>query len=101
MRMKVSLNGFDDLNEKLKSAAPGKTRLTDLLNDDFMKENTKFDSLDAFAEASPFNWDTQEDFESIPEDELDKFVDENTDFSSWHEMATEAAKLIVLKNLGL
>lgn len=101
MRMKVSFNGFDDLKKKVRSAAPGKTNLTELLNDDFMKENTKFDSLDAFAEASPFNWDSQEAFESIPEDELDKFVNENTDFSSWKEMATEAAKLIVIKNLGL
>lgn len=59
MKTKVSFNGFDDFKEKLKSASPGKTKLTDLLNDDFMRENTRFDSLDAFAEASPFNWDNQ------------------------------------------
>lgn len=61
----------------------GKHQLTekDLLPDDFIRENTNFQTRSAFFEASGIK--SQED---IGTDTFDSFVAANTRFANWQEM---------------
>lgn len=75
-------------------------QLNELFTDSFMKKNTKFSSLDEMLDKSPFTIETQQDFESIPDDLWDDFVRENSKFFNWEEMQQEAANIYVAKQLG-
>lgn len=65
--------------------------LSELFPDEFMLRNTEFGSIDELFEASGFRVDTEEDFASIPDDDLDVFITEHTRFASWEEMKNAAA----------
>lgn len=75
-------------------------QLNELFTDSFMKKNTKFSSLDEMLDKSPFTIETQQDFESIPDDLWDDFVRENSKFFNWEEMQQEATNIYVAKQLG-
>ena len=105
--MSVKMDGFDDLQkffknlEKKAKDASGEASFSELFNPDFMTAFTNFKSIDEFFEKSPFDINTQEDFENLNESELDNYVKENTRFSSWEEMMNEAGKRYIAKKLGL
>ncbi|MHB1651379.1 MAG: hypothetical protein ACYCVD_02745 [Desulfitobacteriaceae bacterium] len=44
---------------------------------------------------------TQEDFDAIPNEEMDAHVAKTTQFDSWEEMMSEAVKNYTAKQLGL
>lgn len=73
--------------------------LGDLLNEEFMSKNTKFSSIDDFFDKSPFTVETDEDFDSIDENKLDEYVQENTKFSSWIDMLEDAQELYMESKL--
>lgn len=53
---------------------------------------TEFESFETLLEASQWEVEDQEDFEAIPEDDFDTYLNENTDFPSWEVMFQTAAK---------
>lgn len=63
-----------------------------LFTEEFMQLYTEFVSFEALLEASPWEVEDEEDFEAIPEDEFDTYVDEHTDFPSWEVMYQTAAQ---------
>nr|MDH3154348.1 hypothetical protein [Bacillus licheniformis] len=95
-------NGFKEFDRKLKKMQQKASelekgqelQLNELFTDSFMKKNTKFSSLDEMLDKSPFTIETQQDFESIPDDLWDDFVRENSKFFNWEEMQQEANKHI-------
>ncbi|MCY9225966.1 hypothetical protein MOF11_13120 [Bacillus haynesii] len=101
-------NGFKEFDRKLKKMQQKASelekgqelQLNELFTDSFMKKNTKFSSLDEMLDKSPFTIETQQDFESIPDDLWDNFVRENSKFFNWEEMQQEAANIYVAKQLG-
>ncbi|PAC96371.1 MULTISPECIES: hypothetical protein [Bacillus subtilis group] len=101
-------NGFKEFDRKLKKMQQKASelekrqelQLNELFTDSFMKKNTKFSSLDEMLDKSPFIIETQQDFESIPDDLWDDFVRENSKFFNWEEMQQEAANIYVAKQLG-
>ncbi|AMR10698.1 MULTISPECIES: hypothetical protein [Bacillus] len=101
-------NGFKEFDRKLKKMQQKASelekgqelQLNELFTDSFMKKNTKFSSLDEMLDKSPFTIETQQDFESIPDDLWDDFVRENSKFFNWEEMQQEAANIYVAKQLG-
>ncbi|AYC51936.1 hypothetical protein EI976_05390 [Bacillus licheniformis] len=101
-------NGFKEFDRKLKKMQQKASelekgqelQLNELFTDSFMKKNTKFSSLDEMLDKSPFTIETQQDFESIPDDLWDDFVRENSKFFNWEEMQQEAANKYVAKQLG-
>ncbi|MFC8150415.1 hypothetical protein ACFUP3_11980 [Bacillus paralicheniformis] len=101
-------NGFKEFDRKLKKMQQQASelekgqelQLNELFTDSFMKKNTKFSSLDEMLDKSPFTIETQQDFESIPDDLWDDFVRENSKFFNWEEMQQEAANIYVAKQLG-
>ncbi len=105
--MGVKISGFNNLNnfldelQKKAESISGEVKFDELFNDSFMENNTKFKTIDEFFENSPFAIETQDDFDDIDESELDQYVNENTDFSSWEEMKKAAGTLYAKKKLGL
>ena len=101
-------NGFKEFDRKLKKMQQKASelekgqelQLNELFTDSYMKKNTKCSSLDEMLDKSPFTIETQQDFESIPDDLWDDFVRENSKFFNWEEMQQEAANIYVAKQLG-
>ncbi|OXM17328.1 hypothetical protein [Paenibacillus herberti] len=83
------------LNDAMKDDVNGEHSLKDLMNESFMKRNTQFSSLDEFLDASPFEINSNEDFKKIDETELNAYVSDKTNFSTWEEMQGEAGKEFV------
>lgn len=63
-----------------------------LFTEEFMQLYTEFVSFDTLLEASHWEVEDEEDFEAIPEDEFDTYVDKHTDFPSWEVMYQTAAQ---------
>jgi hypothetical protein len=98
---------YNDLNKLLKDLekkvqeASGEVSFPELFNPNFMTTFTNFSSIDEFLKKSPFEVHSQEDFENIDTGELDKYVAENTKFSSWEEMKSKAGEMYMKYKLGL
>lgn len=107
--MKFEMSGFDELEKQLKKMEKGARELEQtegvtfsvLFNESFMKKNTKFNSINDFFKASPFDAETDEDFDAIDENELDKYVESKTKFRSWEEMLNAAIEEYTIGKLGL
>jgi len=104
--MGVKVSGFDEFGKQLKNLqkkaenASGDVSFNELFNDKFMRENTNSKDIQEFFDMSPFEIDTQEQFENLDENLLNQYINETTKFSSWEEMKTAAGKLYLLKKLG-
>jgi hypothetical protein len=105
----VKIKGLDELSKKLDTLAKNAEELdgthtvsmTDLLTPGFISEHTRFADADELFEASGFKCDSQADFEAIPEDELDKFIQSESSFDSWQDMLGAAGQAWAVKKLGL
>ncbi|HCQ9654340.1 TPA: hypothetical protein PKT84_002378 [Acinetobacter baumannii] len=102
MSVKITgnLNGLKRLTknaEKLK--AKGSASFTEIVNPDFISSNTDYsDIFDLFKHAG-FEIETVEQLESIPEDDLDNFIRENTKFESFVDLQKNAAAEYMKKQL--
>jgi hypothetical protein len=90
---KFDNSGFDKLAKELNSYADkiknlnGTTVNFDVLfSSRFMESHTNVSSFEEFLEKGNFIVETEEDFEAIPDDVFDAYVQSSTDFSSWEEM---------------
>lgn len=100
--------GLDDLQQDLEQMQQaiedlGEERevsFEELFTEEFMEENTDFSSIDDLLEAGGFHADTNEEFEAIPEDELDAHVAKTTRFETWEEMLSEATEQYISEQLG-
>ena len=72
----------------------------ELLTPGFLAKHTRFLSKDEMFEASGFNIQTAEDFEKIPDEEWDDFVQQSTPFATWNDMLSAAGAEWVQKKLG-
>ncbi|OPB16921.1 MULTISPECIES: hypothetical protein [Pseudomonas] len=93
MPMKITINrgGLDQLLKNAKELeGTHQVKLVDMFNPEFVSKHSKFADLDALFAASGFKIDTADDLAAVPDDEWDKFISENTDFSSWAEMQSSA-----------
>lgn len=73
----------------------------ELFNVKFMTEYTEFVTIVDMFGSSSFKVDDEEDFDNIPEEELDKFIRDHTRFSSWKEMINKAAEDYIIRKLGI
>ena len=78
-----------DLEKKLKKLAKsnGYIPLDEVLNSNFIRKYTQFQTSQEFADASSFDFSNPE---SINSNDLDNFVSAHTKFSYWQEMLTSA-----------
>ena len=84
--MKIKFD-FKELDKKLESLS-GNVPLDELLNSNFMRKYTQFQTAHEFADTSSFDFSN---IESIDSNDLDKFVSAHTKFTSWQEMLNHAA----------
>jgi len=107
--MSMKIKGFDKLEKQLKKMQQGAKELgkiktvsfDDLFSFSFMGKYTEFSSFDKFLEAGNFIVNSQEDFEAIPDDDMDSHVIKTTNFSSWEDMLGKATEIFTLSKLGL
>ncbi|MBG9981937.1 hypothetical protein HZY86_02280 [Aerococcaceae bacterium DSM 111020] len=104
MKFELDTSGLDKLKKDLDRQIKNAERLNgehevsfdELFPDSFMQEYTNFENIDYLEDKSKFNW---KDISSIPDDELDSFVNRTTSFENWQEMLDEASQLWVNKQL--
>ena len=94
------MSGFGDLEKQLKKLQKqmekatqevnGEVSFSVLFNDGFMQRYTDYNNLDDFLNDNGLNFETQEEFEAFPDEELDKIVQAKTRFSSWVQMQEKA-----------
>jgi hypothetical protein len=94
-------NYFDQLEEKAKELeGENEGPFSELFDASFMREHTPHTDFMAFLEAGGFEVETQEEFEAIPEAELDEHIRETTQLESWEEMQAAATKAWVAEQMG-
>jgi hypothetical protein len=76
----------------LRMNEPNEIPFEQLFTSEFMQLYTEFESFEAMIEASQWDVEDQDDFEAIPEDEFDTFVNDHSDFPSWEVMYETAAQ---------
>ena len=105
----IEMEGFEEFGKELEnlqkkvSEAEGTHDVTfeQLFNEKFMKEHTKFSSIEKFFETGGFEASSNEDFDKIPVAELDKYVSQNTEFPNWEEMLGKAGDEWAIELMGL
>ncbi|WPK12233.1 hypothetical protein R6U77_00675 [Lysinibacillus louembei] len=95
---KIKVKGLNKLQKQLKSMeraskkAKRENRISfdDLFVPSFMKRHTNFSSFNDFLIAGNFKVESQEDFEAIPDVDMDHHVSQNTKFKNWQTMLDTA-----------
>ena len=103
------VSGLDKLQRDLNRMQQNAKRMNDkqkisfdkLFTRSFMLEYTRYSSIDALLEAGGFHARTNEEFDAIPEKELDAHIRKTTKFKSWEEMLGEATEQYVCNQLDL
>ena len=76
-------------------------KFEEIFTSEFMNKYTDYSSIDEMFNKSEFTIESNEDFDKIPVDQLDRFVKENTKFPTWAEMIGTAGEEYVIRKLGL
>ncbi len=107
--MGSEIDGFDKPEKQLGKMQQGAKELENtettifdkLFTSSFMQNYTNFLSFDDFLKGGNFIVNSQEDFEAIPEDDMDIHVSNTTKFSCWEDMLNKATEIYVSKKLSL
>jgi len=84
-------DNFEKIINKInKLQGNSEIRFKDLFTRGFMKKHTDFISINQMFKESEFEIHNGEEFDNIPEKDLNEFVAKNTDFSNWDEMTERA-----------
>ncbi|MDH0562169.1 hypothetical protein [Acinetobacter courvalinii] len=98
--MKDDFSGLNKLTENVKKLeGQSEISLGTLFNDGFLQSNTNFQNIDELFEKAGFKVETPEDFDAIPQEEIDQFIRENTKYESFSDLQTKAVTEYVRKNL--
>lgn len=106
--MGFKIKGLNELQKQFKKMEQAARELegnnsipfSDLFTSSFMNKYTNFSNFEEFLEAGEFTVNSQEDFESIPDSDMDLHVSKSTKFSSWQNMLESATEAYVAKKLG-
>lgn len=94
--------GIKKLQRKVKELKGTKSiPFNELFNSSFMSRYTSQSTIDEFFKAGGFEFKTEEEFEEISIEMLDKHVQDSTSFISWNEMKTKAGELWVLNKIDI
>ena len=74
---------------------------TELFTPEFMRLYTQYESIEELLSSGGFEVNSEEDYEAIPDEDIDAHVAKTTNFRSWKEMLTEAIEVtFTLEKLG-
>lgn len=98
--MSDNLKGLKKLLENAKGLdGEHQIQLGLIFNEGFIQSHTQFSSIDDLFEKAGFKVESREDFDAIPQEEIDLFVKNNTNFENFNDMYKSAAKAYVTKQL--
>jgi hypothetical protein len=105
----MTIEGLDKLQKHLNDLARKAKELdgthsiplNELLTPSFISHHTRFASLAELFEAGGFEAGSKEEFEAIPDDKLDAFIQSESSFQSWQDMVGAAGKEWVAGKMGL
>ena len=102
VKVNLSTDGLDKLISNLKKVE-GKhsVQFKDLFTDSFMHRFTDSQNVTDFFEKSGLDFSSQESFENVDVNELDKYVLQHSKFKSWDEMKAEAGKMYLSDQLQM
>lgn len=90
MKFKFDDSGIKKLQKNFKDLeGPHSIPFEELFTNSFMQRYTDFNNIESFVNKSSFDFN---DMESINENDLDKFVNDNSTFSTWKTMLTKASQ---------
>ena len=90
-----------DLQKQVEAIDGQHIPFNDLFAPNFMAEYTDCSSIDELFERGGFTFESQEDFQRIPDHQLDQLVLGHTRFSSWEEMMQTAGQEWAKRQFGL
>lgn len=107
--MTFKIEGLDELQRRLEEMANKAKEIegghsvpvTDLLTSEFLSDCSAFSTVDEMFGASGFKIESQEDFEAIPDDQWEWFIQQNTSYTSWSEMLQAAGAIWARNKMGL
>lgn len=77
--------------ESLENSSKGEFNIIkNYLTRSFIKKYTSFDDFELFLNSGGFSAATEDEFQSIPEAELDSLVMKNSKYKTWSEMVSSA-----------
>jgi hypothetical protein len=105
---KMTFSGFDEFEKEMNKIANNAERLSKtpsvpyskIFDSAFMRKHTKFSSFKKMMESSNFDCSTQEKFDSIPEEDLDKFIQSVSKYKSFENMFNAASEDYLIKEMG-
>lgn len=102
------IEGFDNFEgeaNRLQEAAKdleGSIPFSDLFPSGFMHRYTQYDSIDELLSSGGFEVNSEDDYEAIPDEDIDAHVAKTTKFDSWQAMLTNAIEdSYIIERLGL
>ena len=98
IKIKSNTGGLDKLSKNMKTLS-GEVKLSEWMNQKFISKYSNFNDIANLFEKSGFNIENKEDFEAIPDDQLNEFITNNTSFNSWEEMQKKAMEEYVKEKL--
>ena len=100
--IKSDLSELDKLKRKAKKLHGEQDIPYDVLfSTSFMKRYTPYSTKIELFEAGGFKFDSNEEFENLPEEKLDQHVSKSTNFNSWSEMLNKAGEHWLAKEIGV
>ncbi|MGM0411108.1 MAG: hypothetical protein ACQEQF_10150 [Bacillota bacterium] len=97
-------DNFEEVQEEIENKvkkSEGNINFEELFSPSFMKKHTNFNSIEEMLNDSPFTIESEEDFDAIPENELNQFVNKNSKFNTWEDMAEKAGQIYMADQLDL
>ena len=102
MKVEVDDSDWQDFKDSLtRLSTESEIPFSKLFHVQFMKKYTSVTSFEDFLKLGDFHVESAEEFANIPVDRFDKFVQENSRFSSWLDMCGTATEEYVLDQLDL
>lgn len=93
-------NKLDSMRNNLKEIEGSHSYgIKEIFTDGFMKEYTSFESIQEFVDKSPADFSSQESFKSRDTESFNKFISNNSKFSSWEEMLSAASKIMLSRKI--
>lgn len=102
LKVKIDDSGLRKLTKSLEELARGEqVALHDLLNQQFMKKYTEFNSLEEMLKNCPLNANTVDEFEALAETkEWNDYIRQHTRFDNWQDMLHTAVAERVKRKLS-
>lgn len=105
----MPVKGFKELTKDLQKLSSKMKELDgthsvsmdQILNPIFISKHTRFNSLEELFKAGGFEFETEEEFKAIPQEEMDAFIANESKFPDWQAMIKEAGAEWVKSKLAL